>query len=52
MISISHAGQLSKSDGSGWLMFPIWKPAPGNDDPSRVRIKESNANLADRMQFG
>ena len=26
--------------------------APGNDDPSYVRIKESNANLVDRMQFG
>ena len=33
------------------LRFPIWKPAPSNDDPSRVRIQESIANLVDRMQF-
>ena len=32
--------------------FPILKPVGGNDDPSRIRIKESNANLVDRMQFG
>ena len=25
--------------------FPIWKPALGNDGPSRVRIQGSNANL-------
>ena len=24
-----------------YLRFPIWKPAPGNDDPSRVRIQIS-----------
>ena len=33
------------------ISFPIWKPAPSIDDPSRVRIQESNANLVDRMQF-
>ena len=33
------------------LRFPIWKPAPGNDGPSRVRIQGSNANLVGRMQF-
>ena len=33
------------------LRFPIWKPAPSNDDPSRIRMQESNANLFDQMQF-
>ena len=33
------------------LRFPIRKPAPSNDDPSHVRIQESNANLLDGMQF-
>ena len=33
------------------LRFPIWKPGPSNDDPSRVRIQESNANPVDRLQF-
>ena len=33
------------------LSFPVWKPAPSNDNPSRVRIQESNANLVDRIQF-
>ena len=33
------------------LRFPIWKPAPSNDDPSHVRILESNSNLVDRMEF-
>ena len=26
-------------------MFPIWKPAPGNGDPSLARIQEPNTNL-------
>ena len=25
------------------LRFPIWEPAPGNGDPSHVRVQESNA---------
>ena len=33
------------------LRFPIWKPAPGNDGPSRVRIRRSNPNLVGQMQF-
>ena len=33
------------------VRLPVWKPAPSNGDPSRVRIQESNANLVDRMQF-
>ena len=28
------------------------KPAPGNDDPSHVRIQELTANLVDPVQFG
>ena len=27
------------------LRFPFWKPAPGNSNPSFVRIQELNANL-------
>ena len=33
------------------LRFPIWKPAPGNDGPSCIRIQGSNPNLVGRMQF-
>ena len=34
------------------LRFPISKPVPSNDDPSRVRIQELNANFVDRIKFG
>ena len=39
------------------LRFPIWKPtnwkpAPGNDGLSHLRIQESNGSLVDRMQSG
>ena len=34
------------------LRFPIWKPAPSNDDPSRVRIQESNSTRLVTVERG
>ena len=31
--------------------IPVWKPAPGNDGLSQVRIQEWNGNLVDCVPF-
>ena len=44
---ILNSQQLKVMD----VRFPIWKPAPGNDGPPRVRIQGSTPTLVGQMQF-
>ena len=47
---IGHVQCISLRKKWWYLRFPLWKPAPGNNGPSCMRVKESNAKVVDRMQ--